>query len=241
MKKLLFTFIILLLSLASNIVVADKGSNKVTTLSAEDLENERKINAVIVKEARIRAETNPGFRDLKPGIANTDYLERCLLKSGGDICYGIQNIKFTGKDDGPRLKSSSIGSNKYGVRILTRLILEMGPIVDSDGSFFSTLNNLVASSNDEPNIYLKMKKNFDVKYVLDYEYSERDRQLFNEEEKEELLGVYSNGQVVLKINRKERENSYSKDLWLYIEYRDVKYGKQFLEKNRPVTATIDDF
>ena len=64
---------------------------------------------------------------------------------------------------------------------------------------------------------------------------------YNEEEKEELLGVYSNGQVVLKINRKERKNSYSKDLWLFIEYRDVKYGKQFLEKNRPVTATLDDF
>ena len=240
MKKLLVTFIILLISLASNIVIADKGSNQGSTLSAEDLENERKINAVIVKEARIRAETNPGFRDLKPGIANTYYLERCLLKSGGDICYGIQNIKFTGKY-GQRRKISSIGTNKFGVQILTRLMLDMGPIVDSDGSFFSTLNNLVASSNDEPNIYLKMKKNFDVKYVLDYEYSERDRQLFNEEEKEELLGVYSNGQVVLKINRKERENSYSKDLWLYIEYRDVKYGKQFLEKNRPVTATIDDF
>ena len=238
MKKLLFTFIILLLSLASNIVVADRGSNNVTTLSAEELENERKINAVIVKEARIRAETNPGFRDLKPGIAIIDYLERCLLKSGGDICYGIQNIKFTGKY-GQWRKISSIGTNKFGVQILTRLMLDMGPIVDSDGSFFSTLNNLVASSNDEPNIYLKMKKNFDAKYVLDYEYSERDRQLFNEGVKKELLGVYSNGQVVLKINRKERD--YSKDLWLYIEYRDIDSAKSFLKINRPVTATLDDF
>ena len=240
MKKLLFTFIILLLSLASNIVVADKGSNKVTTLSAEDLENERKINAVIVKEAKIRAETNPGFRDLKPGIAEPDYKKNCDIKKGGDTCYGIQNIKFTGKY-GQRRKISSIGTNKFGVQILTRLMLDMGPIVDSDGSFFSTLNNLVASSNDEPNIYLKMKKNFDAKYVLDYEYSERDRQLFNEEEKEELLGVYSNGQVVLKINRKERENSYSKDLWLYIEYRNVEDGKLFLENYRPVEANLNDF
>ena len=80
-----------------------------------------------------------------------------------------------------------------------------------------------------------MKRNFDAKYVLDYEYSERDRQLFNEGEKEHLLGVYSNGQVALRINRNKR------DLWLYIEYRDVESGKQFLEKNRPVTATSDDF
>ena len=80
-----------------------------------------------------------------------------------------------------------------------------------------------------------MKENIDAKYVLDYEYSERDRQLFNEGEKEHLLGVNSNGQVALRINRNKR------DLWLYIEYRDVESGKQFLEKNRPVTATLDDF
>ena len=77
MKKLLVTFIILLISLASNIVIADKGSNQGSNLSAEDLENERKINAVIVKEAKIRAETNPGFRDLKPGIAEPDYKKNC--------------------------------------------------------------------------------------------------------------------------------------------------------------------
>ena len=73
MKKILLTFIIVLLSLASNVVIADRSSNQGSSLSAEDIENERKINAVIVKEARVRAENNPGFRDLKPGIAKPDY------------------------------------------------------------------------------------------------------------------------------------------------------------------------
>jgi len=54
-----------------------------------------------------------------------------------------------------------------------------------------------------------------------------------------LIGVYSNGQVTLKINLKERD--YSKDLWLYIEYRGVKNGKQFLDKYRPIKSTLDDF
>ena len=111
----------------------------------------------------------------------------------------------------------------------------MGPIT-SDGLFLDIVNDLIESDS---NIYRKMKRTMDTKYVLDFEFSERDRQLFNEGEKKELLGVYSNGQVVLKINRKERD--YSKDLWLYIEYRDVKSGKQLLEKNRPVTANLDDF
>ena len=85
-----------------------------------------------------------------------------------------------------------------------------------------------------------MKKNFDTKYSLDYEYLERDRQLFNEGEKTELLGVYSNGQVALKITQK-KQDSYSKVLWLYIEYRDVASAKKFLKKNRPIRATLDDF
>ena len=57
----------------------------------------------------------------------------------------------------------------------------------------------------------------------------------NEGEKEELLGVYENGQVVLKINLKNR------NLWLYIEYRDVDLAKSFLEENTPITSTLDDF
>ena len=168
-------------------------------------------------------DTNPGFRDLRPGMLVKDFNSHC----SGRTCYKIKNIKFFKEYD-----------NKF---IIHTVILDMGPIVSSDGSFFSTLNNRVVSSDDEPNIYLKMKKNFDAKYVLDYEYSERDRQLFNEDEKKELLGVYSNGQVASKISRKESENSYSKDLWLYIEYRDIDSAKSFLKINRPVTATLDDF
>jgi len=180
--------------------------------------------------------SGPGFKDLQPGMPANQVGNFCssLKKAGSPPrfpnqhyakCYGIDNIKF----------------RAFGGKTLKQLSLDMGPIVSSDGSFFSILNNLVIDPNNEPNIYLKMKKNFDDKYVLDYEYSERDRQLFNESEKKYLIGVYSNGQVVLRIWRKERDNSYSKDLWLYIEYRDVKSGKQFLEKNRPVRASLDDF
>tara|TARA_B110000008_G_C16763035_1_gene481396 strand:- start:34 stop:756 length:723 start_codon:yes stop_codon:yes gene_type:complete len=240
MKKTLLTFLIIFSTIASNSSLG-KGKGEGEAEVKKITDSQREIQNTIAEEARIKAKVNLGFRELKPGIPIEDYLKVCTPYNSGDICYGIQNIKFKAGYANRKTKSSNgdIIPMIFGVRILGDLTLDMGPIVDSDGSFFSTLNNLVASSNDEPNIYLKMKKNFDAKYALDYEYSERDRQLFNEGEKKELLGVYSNGQVVLKINRKERD--YSKDLWLYIEYRDVKSGKQFLEKNRPVTANLDDF
>ena len=240
MKKLILIFLIIFFTIMSNAALANKNTDPVIPTITD---SQREIQKTIFKEARINAENNLGFRDLKPGIPMEDYLKICKSRKGGDICYGIQNIKFNAGYRG-RISKSSNGNiipHSYGIKILGDLILDMGPIVDSDGSFFSKLNNLVVNTEDEPNIYLKMKKNFDTKYVLDYEYSERDRQLFNEGMKDDLLSVYSNGQVALRINQKERENSYSKVLWLYIEYRDVRFGKQFLENKRPVTATLEDF
>ena len=108
----------------------------------------------------------------------------------------------------------------------------MGPIVNTDG-FLS-----VFGENDS-NIFIKMKNTFDKKYTLEYGYSERDRQLFNESEKSSLYRVYSKGQVVLEIGRKEKD--WSSDLWLYINYLDPAKAKRFLETNRPVRASTDDF
>jgi hypothetical protein len=171
---------------------------------------------------------NPGFRDLKPGITVDDVKNICpdlVVSSGVKFmkwyvkCYGIDNIDF----------------RAFGNKTLKQLNLDMGPIT-SDGFFIDMMNEFTDSDS---NIYRKMKKNFDSKYVLDFEYSERDRQLFNENEKRYLFASYSKGQVVLRIWRKEKD--YSSNLWLYIEYRDIESGKQFLEENKPVSANLNDF
>jgi hypothetical protein len=235
MKKLL-VLLFSILFFSSQSIFADVSSTSEVT-DGQKVE-QKSINNSIFEESMLRAKNNPGFRDLRPGIPKSIYLKHCEVGLSYDICYGIENIKFQNKNRKER--NSNIGVSKRGIWLLETLILDMGPIVQSDGSILSIVEDIL-TEKEESNIYLKMKKNFDTKYVLDYEYSERDRQLFNEGEKKELLGVYSNGQVVLKINRKEGENSYSNDLWLYIEYRDIESGKQFLEENRPNIATLDDF
>ena len=60
------------------------------------------------------------------------------------------------------------------------LTLDMGPITD-DGYYLDIFRA------DDANIYTKMKKSLSDKYELEFEYSERDRQLFNEKEKTSLL------------------------------------------------------
>ena len=174
--------------------------------------------------------SNPGFRDLKLGILFSEAHQLCpnlVVNVIGKFstkyveCFGIDNIKFQG----------------FGVETLTQLNINMGPIV-SNGIFLDIVNELIESDS---NIYRKMKKNFDSKYTLNYEYSERDMQLFNEGMKKDLLGVYSNGQVALRINYNNFNNNDSNSLWLHIEYRDKDLAKSFLEENRPNTATLDDF
>jgi hypothetical protein len=197
---------------------------------AEIAAEEKRI-ADLTAKSRISAQKNPGFRGLKPGLHYEDVIKICPLEKiqwGGDSdngqnysdwvrCYGINNIKFKAY---------------YTDDLLDLLSLDMGPIVDS-GVYLDIFGE------GESNIYTKMKKSISDKYTLEYEYSERDRQLFNESEKSSLMHVYSKGQVALVISRKEKD--YSNDLWLYINYRNPYQGEWFLDRNRPVRASEDDF
>ncbi len=197
---------------------------------AEIAAEEKRI-ADLTAKSRIGAQKNPGFRGLKPGLHYEDVIKICPLEKiqwGGDSdngqnysdwvrCYGINNIKFKAY---------------YTDDLLDLLSLDMGPIVDS-GVYLDIFGE------GESNIYTKIKKSISDKYTLEYEYSERDRQLFNESEKSSLMHVYSKGQVALVISRKEKD--YSNDLWLYINYRNPYQGEWFLDRNRPVRASEDDF
>ncbi len=68
---------------------------------------------------------------------------------------------------------------------------------------------------------------------------ERDRQFFNTNEKKELYTVYEKGKVALLITRKEKK--YLHDLWIYIEYRDVKPAQVFYKSTKPKRAKKSDF
>ncbi len=163
--------------------------------------------------------SNPGFRDLKPGLHRSTIKKKevcmgSLSSQLGTTCYGLDNLKFFGTFD------------KYS--LLEKLTVDLGPYVQKKG---------------KDNIYLKMRNGLGAKYKMDFEFSERDRQLFNEGVKGKLYTVYNGGQVALLIGRKKRGSSpwSSSDLWLYVEYRDVKPGQRFLKSTKPKRAKTSDF
>ena len=116
------------------------------------------------------------------------------------------------------------------------MTVDLGPIVGSVG----LINELATYiQKGETNIYLNMRTTLGKKYKLDFEFIERDRQLFNKDEKDKLYTVYEKGQVALLVTRKKK--GYSHDLWLYIEYRDVKPAEVFFKSAKPKRAKKSDF
>ena len=191
------------------------------------VERERREEAERIERDKQSA-SNPGFRDLKPGIHISTIEEKKLcrsflgLQNAGTPCYGVDNLTFKGQFD-----------NKGH---LIRLTVDLGPIVQG-GGFLDSL--AMYMQKGETNIYLQMRETLEKKYNLDFEFSERDRQLFNEELKDELYVVYEKGQVALTINRKKKE--YSHDLWLYLDYRDLEPAQAFFKSTEPKRAEESDF
>ena len=77
------------------------------------------------------------------------------------------------------------------------------------------------------------------KYNLDYEYSQRDFELYNEGEKDKLIVVYEGGKVALIIKKIKKD--YSSENRLFIQYLGAVMGKSYLEQNAPKRASSSDF
>ena len=190
------------------------------------LAQEREEKKRIAKEKRKleleKIALNPGFKDLKPGLTREEIqqMKVCspeLSPYNSSTCYDIDNIKFAGLFSG---------------KFLTVLTIDLGPY--AGGGFVQGLNEMF---DDDP--LLNMRKTLGEKYEMDYDYSERDRQLFNEREKEILYTVYAKGQVALVLIRETKD--YSIGIRSYVEYRDKETAKTFLEENRPKKVKSSDF
>ena len=109
-----------------------------------------------------------------------------------------------------------------------------------------------------------MDSNLRKKYVRNFSFSERDRQLFNMGQKKFLRTVYSKGHVALIVSRKlanesvkalheslskldifgvvpKLDESIVGDLWLFLEYRDQQSAKEFFNSVKPKRAKASDY
>jgi chemotaxis protein histidine kinase CheA len=191
---------------------------------ADQKKRETKLNALKASKAE-EVKNNPGFRNIKPGMHRSEIVDvaDCDLFFKWKPCYDIDNIRFQGSFDKDNF--------------LEVLVVDLGPIIETYG-LYKALEDIISGSSS--NIFENTLRALSKKYTREYSYNERERQLFNNGILDELLVVYNKGQVTIKIFRK-KVNEYSKELWLYVEYRNVELGKTFMEANRPTRETSDDF
>lgn len=112
--------------------------------------------------------------------------------------------------------------------IIQRVSVDIGPL------YQSLLDNVIG---DPKNPYLKLKKSLESKYQVDWEFTDRDRKLFNENERDSLWTSYNGGQIFSQILRKDK---YS-DLRLLVHYHTKEDGEKLSEVRKPQNVNFDDF
>lgn len=111
---------------------------------------------------------------------------------------------------------------------IKQIKVDIGPL------YQTFLDNIISDPN---NPYIKLKKSLDSNYEMEWEFTERDRKLFNEGEKDSLWTSYNGGQIFSQILR---EDKYS-DLRLLVHYHTKEDGEKLSEERTPKNGSFDDF
>ena len=117
-------------------------------------------------------------------------------------------------------------ANFQGNEILEELVVAVGPV------YQTFLDKII---NDPNNPFVKLRKSLLDKYELDWEFTERDRKLFNEGKKDNLYLSFEQGRVLLEVRSERGENQ------LYVRYSSPEIGKNYLNDLRPQNADFKDF
>ena len=199
-------------------------------LAKDDLKKKLEVE---IKKLKLEVISNYGFRKLIPGATKLDVYKEC----GSNLifwssCYGIENIKFRASYNDYIVKSADFSGHTSVRNLILMRVLEvdLGPITNS-----------WSLTSDDPNDgdILNTTRRALNKYNLDFEYTQRDVELYNEDEKDQLKVVYEGGKVALIIKKIKKD--YSSENRLYIEYKDSERAKIYLEQNRPKRASASDF
>ncbi|MDA8675715.1 hypothetical protein N9M53_03390 [Alphaproteobacteria bacterium] len=109
---------------------------------------------------------------------------------------------------------------------LLKITIDVGPL------YQTYLDYII---DDPNNPYNNLKNNLSKKYGIDWESTERDRNLFNEGEKDSLWSSFGDNQIFLEIRRVDY------DMELFVHYLTKEGGKSFSEKISPKNANFSDF
>jgi len=110
----------------------------------------------------------------------------------------------------------------------------IGEIVVDLGPLYQGFMDLIVANKENP--YTSLRGSMDKNYTVDWEFTERQRKLFNTGEISNLYVSMQDGQAFINIAR-DRNN----EIRLLVEYYDPSKGKSVSSSRRPKNAEMSDF
>ena len=140
----------------------------------------------------------------------------------------LRNIDLNEKGDFSDTKLCEFFSSVTQTKreIVSEIVVDVGPI------YQNFLDRIIENEN---NPLINLRKNLASKYGMDWEFTERDRKLFNEGQKDSLWTSFAGNQIYLEVRRVRA------GLGLFVHYHDKEKGLQLSEDRKPKNADFKDF
>ena len=175
-----------------------------------------------------------GFRNIQIGMKRSEVNKYCEHWSGDSFrCYGLSNYFYFTFDDEHLLSNRS--TDGLLNKITTKYVLQRKVTINSITVDLGPIYTFSYSDRIIGNPYQSLRDGLDQTYNLDWEFSERDRKLFNESKRDSLWVSYNEGMVLIEIRREKF------DINLYLYYYSEDEGKKISEELRPQNVNFNDF
>lgn len=188
-----------------------------------------------------------GYKDLKIGSSSTLISEKCsvITEMESDFrCYGLDDVTFVFYVHDPikKLRTVVTGKDRNTIFYKDPNVLSWvtefsdSAYIDSYRINFGSINPIELFVDTSVNNYMSLRKNFDKRYKLDWEFTDNDYKRFMNQDVGVIDISYENGQVNLVIYRnKEGQTKF------YLQYRSEEIGKNFVEQYKPKNVDTNDF
>ena len=198
-----------------------------------------KSNNVQTKVAKPEDGSNAavGYKDIMIGDTVSEIIKHCVgvadpkgIFHEDFRCYGTDDLVFefsvldTSSNKRIELQHTGRG-NEIFIYLYPPKKPEDHHIIDRITVFLGTY---------EDRGIFELKQKLATKYGMDWEYTERDRKLFNAGDKKILWNSFANGQVILAIYGVGNIN-------LQLIYLSERAGQAFMENKRPRNSSSSDF
>ena len=164
--------------------------------------------------------------ELQVGMDRSQVEKNCVFIVNNE--WNCESYQFFLKFSSNELIEIKAKNKHNHQRILNNIEIDIGPLHET----YLDPEKFVLTHP-----YRQLRETLDKKYRLDWEFTDRDRILFNAQERDNLFVSYRVGQIFIEI---ERDIESSK-IRLFVRYYSFEEGRRLFVKRHPNNVNFNDF